>query len=438
MLSHFFILSPRGDTIISKDYRGDSPQGAAEIFFRRVKFGGAKGTPPIFLIGEVTYAWVKKGGLIFACNTRFNASASTIVELLNRVIKVFKDYCGVLSEEGIRKNFILIYELLDEILDFGYPQQGTSTENMKTFIYNEPVLVDAQKARVPSLSAKTTPSSSVHKPIGGAGAGLPGLRQGDRNEIFVDIIERLTMLFSPTGAVINSTVDGCIQMKSYLSGSPELRLALNEDLMIGRGGAYGAVTLDDCNFHECVQLGEFEASRLLSFVPPEGEFIVLNYRCTGDFRAPFHVSPHVEDLSPFQLEVVVHVRADVPEANYGSNVQITVPCPRATIGASATALGTAAGQSAEYDALRRRLVFGVKKFQGGAELTFRAKLTLSAISTAHTRKEVGPVSLAFEVPMFNVSNLQVKYLRIAEQPRYKPYRWVRYVTRSSSYVCRCG
>jgi len=33
---------------------------------------------------------------------------------------------------------------------------------------------------------------------------------------------------------------------------------------------------------------------------------------------------------------------------------------------------------------------------GGAELTFRAKLTLSAISTAHTRKEIGPVSLAFE------------------------------------------
>ena len=34
--------------------------------------------------------------------------------------QVFKDYCGVLSEEAIRKNFILIYELLDEILDFGY------------------------------------------------------------------------------------------------------------------------------------------------------------------------------------------------------------------------------------------------------------------------------------------------------------------------------
>ena len=40
--------------------------------------------------------------------------------------------------------------------------------------------------------------------------------------------------------------------------------------------------------------------------------------------------------------------------------------------------------------------------------------------------------------MYNVSNLQVKYLRIADCPRnYNPYRWVRYVTSASSYVCRC-
>ena len=33
---------------------------------------------------------------------------------------MFKDYCGILTEESIRANFILIYELLDEILDYGY------------------------------------------------------------------------------------------------------------------------------------------------------------------------------------------------------------------------------------------------------------------------------------------------------------------------------
>jgi AP-4 complex subunit mu-1 len=35
---------------------------------------------------------------------------------------VCKDYIGVLSEESLRKNFTLIYELVDEILDYGHPQ----------------------------------------------------------------------------------------------------------------------------------------------------------------------------------------------------------------------------------------------------------------------------------------------------------------------------
>ena len=46
---------------------------------------------------------------------------------------MFKDYCGTLSEESIRKNFVLLYELLDEMLDFGYPQT-TSTEHLKLCI----------------------------------------------------------------------------------------------------------------------------------------------------------------------------------------------------------------------------------------------------------------------------------------------------------------
>mmetsp|Transcript_13003 Transcript_13003/g.17410 ORF Transcript_13003/g.17410 Transcript_13003/m.17410 type:complete len:468 (+) Transcript_13003:30-1433(+) len=467
MLSLFVVLSPRGDTIISKDYRGDSPAGAAESFFRKVKFWGSNtdsqnlscaedcyaSAPPVLQLDGMTYVWVKKNGLMFACNTRFNASASLIVELLNRMIKVFKDYCGVLSEEAIRKNFILIYELLDEVVDFGYAQ-GTSTESLKAFVYNEPVLVDSQRIVgtrvVQSLATKTTPSSAIQKPISGysaqsSPAALAAAAAGgksERNEIFVDIIERLTMLFSPNGSLINSTIDGCIQMKSYLAGNPELRLALNEDLVVGKGGAYGSVILDDCNFHECVRLDDFETHRLLSFFPPEGEFIVLNYRCTGDFRAPFRVLPSVEELSSFQLEVVVIVRADIPDTNYGANFTITVPVPRTAAGATPTALnaagGGAGGHTADYDAREKKLIWTIKKFQGGTEHAFRAKIALSSMCTAQTRKEIGPVSLSFEIPMYNVSNLQVKYLRIAEQHKgYNPYRWVRYVTRSSSYVCRC-
>lgn len=41
---------------------------------------------------------------------------------LNVSSQVFKDYFGELEEESIRDNFVVVYELLDETMDFGYPQ----------------------------------------------------------------------------------------------------------------------------------------------------------------------------------------------------------------------------------------------------------------------------------------------------------------------------
>lgn len=47
------------------------------------------------------------------------------------------------------------------------------------------------------------------------------------------------------GYVLTSEIDGTIQMKSYLTGNPEIRLALNDDLYIGRVGIpnYGILTV---------------------------------------------------------------------------------------------------------------------------------------------------------------------------------------------------
>ena len=45
----------------------------------------------------------------------------------------------------------------------------------------------------------------------------------------------------------------------------------------------------------------------------------------------------------------------------------------------------------------------------------------------------------FEIPMYNCSSLQVRFLRIVENMRGKspaPFRWVRYLCMSDSYVVR--
>ena len=170
------------------------------------------------------------------------------MQLLSTIAKVFKDYCGTLSEEAIRKNFILLYELLDEMMDYGYPQV-TETENLKAFVYNEPIVVDQISNTGSMVNPKTASANAVHKPVissVNANGRKNNLNTNQKNEIFVDILERLNIVFSNNGYILNSTIDGCIQMKSYLAGNPELRLALNEDLIVGRGsGQYGSVTVDD-------------------------------------------------------------------------------------------------------------------------------------------------------------------------------------------------
>jgi AP-4 complex subunit mu-1 len=81
-----------------------------------------------------------KFGIYFVATARSNVSTAAVIDIIYRLMKMIRDYCGVLSEESIRKNFVLIYEIIDEAIDYGHAQLVT-TEAIRQFIVNEPVLV---------------------------------------------------------------------------------------------------------------------------------------------------------------------------------------------------------------------------------------------------------------------------------------------------------
>ena len=140
----------------------------------------------------------------------------------------------------------------------------------------------------------------------------------------------------------------------------------------------------------------------------------MNYRITGDFRAPFRVFPVIEETSPHKVELLLKVRADIPENNYGANVTIRFPVPRnaatvhpelsaasavtsgpragASSGAGGAGAGGTAGQAAEYRAKDGQVVWQIKKFVGGTEHTLRTRITLSSPSNSSVRKEMGPIA----------------------------------------------
>lgn len=438
MISQFYILSPRGDKVISRDYRGDISRETNEIFFRKVKFW--KGDPPpVFNFEGVNFVYLKKSSLYFVLTTRYNTSPSLLLELILRITRLFKDYCGTLSEESIRKNTVLLYELLDEIIDFGHIQ-GASTESLKSYIFNEPVLV-ADKTILDKLSdMKIAGSTSVSSTAANQSV-VSRDTKNKKNEVFIDILERINVVFNSTGNIVTCEIDGSIIMKSFLAGNPQICLGLNEDLAVGKESgkrSYGAIVIDDCNFHEVVKLDEFETDRQLVFVPPDGECTLMNYRITGEYcNMPFRIYPFIDQVGPYKMELVLKVRADLPTSSYASNVFVTFNVPKISSGVSVEFGSQATGQSYEYKQNDKKVIWAIKKFTGGSEHMCRAKITLASPATVNTKKEIGPVSMKFEIPMHNVSGVQVRFLRVDDRSKAEPpARWVRYITQAHSYVCR--
>lgn len=88
--------------------------------------------------------------------------------------------------------------------------------------------------------------------------------------------------------------------------------------------------IDDCSFHESVDATDFESMKSITIQPPDGEFLVMNYRITGEFQTPFRIYPYIEELSPFQLQVTIKVRSTFPGEHFAKSVGVRFPIPAGT------------------------------------------------------------------------------------------------------------
>ena len=100
-----------------------------------------------------------------------------------------QNYFGKISEENVKNNFVLIYEILDEIVDVGYPQ-NSDTGILKTFITQQGVK-SATKEEQAAITSQVT---------GQIGWRREGIKYR-RNELFLDVIEYVNLLMSPQGQV---------------------------------------------------------------------------------------------------------------------------------------------------------------------------------------------------------------------------------------------
>ena len=117
--------------------------------------------------------------------------------------------------------------------------------------------------------------------------------------------------------------------------------------------------------------------------------------------------------------------------------QVVFTVPKSSTGATVELAAGAKQQTWEYDDATKTVTWVVRKFPGGSTQQILCKFV--AGSATNVKKEMGPISLSFEIPMYNISQLQVQHLKIVERNKsYNPHRWVRCLTHAESYICRIG
>lgn len=354
MISQVFLLSPRGDTLIFKDFKGNVPKSATEVFYRKARFwdgGQGSDAPPVFQVDGVHYIHISVGGLFWVATTRDNVSPSLILELLLRIYWITRDYCGIVTEETVRKNFLLVYELLDEIVDYGFPQ-NSSTGRLRQFVVMNPLVVRSSA----TAAGKAAPGAAAAAPSEVIKSVLDTERTGAREEVFVDIVEKLTAIFDSGGHLKTSSIVGAVQLKSYLAGNPPIRLGLNDNVILGSRGGNGtnkggggwtandpyqlsyssspsssseSVVLDTYSLHGDVAVEKFDREKVLELVPPDGHFVLLSYRSSRSFRPPFRVYPLLED-DPHSFEKLtlhLRLRAEFSVNKTATGVEVTIPLP---------------------------------------------------------------------------------------------------------------
>ena len=110
-----------------------------------------------------------------------------------------------------------------------------------------------------------------------SGPAIPWRRANVRhtsNELYVDIVESLSVTLAPSGRPLAAFANGSIAFTSKISGVPDLLLTLSASG--GKLGMEKAIELPV--FHPCVRLARWkERPGELSFVPPDGKFMLAGY-----------------------------------------------------------------------------------------------------------------------------------------------------------------
>ncbi|KHN79586.1 AP-3 complex subunit mu-1 [Toxocara canis] len=414
MLNSLFIVNISGDIILEKHWKSVIHRSICDYFFEAQKKAAyPEDVPPVISTPHHYLISVYHNQLFLLAVTTAETPPLMVIEFLHRVVATFTEYFDECSDSSIKENCVIVFELLDEMLDNGFP---LATElNILQELIKPPNFLR-------TIANQVTGRTNVSEVLPtGQLSNIPWRRADVKytnNEAYFDVIEEIDAIIDKQGATVFSEIQGYIDCCCKLSGMPDLTMTLVNPRL-----------LDDVSFHPCVRFKRWENERVLSFVPPDGNFRLLSYHIGSQnmVAIPIYVRHNLllKGGTSGRIELTVGPKQSMGKILEEVVVEMTMP--KAVQNCNLVA---GAGKYS-FDPTTKILQWNVGKIELGKPPTLKGPVSVSGTATV----EPPPITVKFKINQLAVSGLKVNRLDMYGE-KYKPFKGVKYITKAGKFQVR--
>uniref|UniRef100_A0A8C6HS25 Adaptor-related protein complex 3, mu 2 subunit n=1 Tax=Mus spicilegus TaxID=10103 RepID=A0A8C6HS25_MUSSI len=190
--------------------------------------------------------------------------------------------------------------------------------------------------------------------------------------------------------------------------------------------------LDDVSFHPCVRFKRWESERILSFIPPDGNFRLLAYHVSAQnlVAIPVYVKHSIsfrDSSSLGRFEITVG-----PKQTMGKTIEgviVTSQMPKGVLNMSLTpSQGTHT-----FDPVTKMLSWDVGKINPQKLPSLKGTMGLQV--GASKPDENPTINLQFKIQQLAISGLKVNRLDMYGE-KYKPFKGIKYMTKAGKFQVR--
>ncbi|THY56088.1 clathrin adaptor, mu subunit [Aureobasidium pullulans] len=346
IVTHTFTARPPPATTVLPLYLAHSEPRPSCIYLTATN-------PPTLLFSML------QDGLLFLSPCSTDTEPLVVLEFLHRVADALEEFLGApLLASKLEANYDVIAQVLGEMCDGGLI--GGTEANALRDVVDTPTWMGRLLGGVglpgtsPALGPSQTPfsgmgsggSGSLTPTLSTAGSQIPWRRNNVRhtsNEMYVDIVETLSVTYAPSGRPLAAFANGSIAFTSKVSGVPDLLLSLRAGS--GPGAEKVKRTMERPVFHPCVRLARWRDHAELSFVPPDGRFVLAGYDVDLLDPSASPLSAKAQDLN---LPASIEIKTGLGATGSDFEVRLTVShrfYTGSTGASSSSGIGSAAASS---------------------------------------------------------------------------------------------